>query len=281
MTNTTEHSFSCEFFPPKTDKGRENLNATLLEFKSIDFSYISCTYGAGGTTQDGTFDTIQQIMQHGFSAAPHITCIGSTKEKISNLLKQYMDAGVSRIVALRGDLPEGMGDPGEFHYANEMVEFIRKETGDHFHIEVAAYPEMHPQSSSMQDELIHFSRKVEAGADAAITQYFYNVDAWSSFVEDSERLGVTIPIIPGIMPITNYTQLARFSAGCGTEIPRWIRTRLEGYGDDLESIRAFGFDVTLQLCDQLIEAGAPGLHFYAMNRAEPTLQLCKEIGFTD
>lgn len=277
MTTNT-HTFSCECFPPKTPQGRENLDAALIEFKQLDFSYISCTYGAGGTTQEGTFDTIQQIMQHGFAAAPHITCIGSTREKISGLLKQYMEAGVSRIVALRGDLPEGMDDPGEFHYANEMVEFIRHETGEHFHIEVAAYPEMHPQSTSMQDELLHFARKCEAGADAAITQYFYNVDAWARFVEDSERLGVTIPIMPGIMPITNYKQLARFSAGCGAEIPRWISARLEGYGDDLDSIRAFGFDVTLQLCEQLLNAGAPGLHFYSMNRAEPTVSLLRELG---
>jgi len=277
MTDTNKHSFSCEFFPPKTDKGRENIAATLLELKKLNPDYISCTYGAGGTTQEGTFDTIQQIMQHGLAAAPHITCIGSTKEKIASLLKQYMDAGVSRIVALRGDLPEGMEDPGEFHYANELIEFIRKETGDHFHIEVAAYPEMHPQSINMQDEVRQFARKVEAGANAAITQYFYNADAWVRFVEDCQRLDVTIPIIPGIYPITNYKQLARFSASCGAEIPRWITTRLEGYGDDLDSIRAFGFDVTLQLCEQLIDAGAPGLHFYSMNRAEPTVRIWNEL----
>ena len=277
MTDTNKHSFSCEFFPPKTDKGKENIEATLLELKKLNPDYISCTYGAGGTTQEGTFDTIQQIMQHGLAAAPHITCIGSTREKIASLLKQYMDAGVSRIVALRGDLPEGMEDPGEFHYANELIEFIRTETGDHFHIEVAAYPEMHPQSANMQDEVRQFAHKVEAGANAAITQYFYNADAWARFVEDSERLGVNIPIIPGIYPITNYKQLARFSASCGAEIPRWITTRLEGYGDDLDSIRSFGFDVTLQLCEQLVDAGAPGLHFYSMNRAEPTARIWREL----
>ena len=277
MTNTNNHSLSCEFFPPKTDNGRKNIEATLLELKKLNPDYISCTYGAGGTTQDGTFETINTIMQHGMNAAPHITCIGSTKEKISGLLQQYKDAGVSRIVALRGDLPEGMEDPGEFHFANELVEYIRSTTGDHFHIEVAAYPEMHPQSKSMQDEIIQFARKAEAGANAAITQYFYNADAWVRFVEDCQRLNVSIPVIPGIMPITNYTQLARFSASCGTEIPRWITTRLEGYGDDLDSIRAFGFDVTLQLCEQLIDAGAPGLHFYSMNRAEPTARLWHEL----
>lgn len=278
MTDNTSRTYSCEFFPPKTSEGRGNLDATLIEFEQLDFSYISCTYGAGATTQEGTFDTIQQIMRHGFSAAPHITCIGSTREKIAALLKQYMDAGVSRIVALRGDLPEGMDDPGEFHYANELIEFIRKETGEHFHIEIAAYPEMHPQSACMQDDLLHFANKAAAGANAAITQYFYNADAWSRFVEDSERLGVTIPIIPGVYPITNYKQLARFSASCGAEIPRWISTRLEGYGEDLDSIRDFGFDVTLQLCEQLLDAGAPGLHFYSMNRSEPTVRLLRELG---
>jgi len=276
MTNNT-HPISCEFFPPKTDKGRENINATLVELKKLNLDYISCTYGAGGTTQDGTFETVQTIMQHGMNAAPHITCIGSTKEKISSLLQQYIDAGVSRVVALRGDLPDGMKDPGEFHFANELVEYIRKTTGDHFEIEVAAYPEMHPQSKNMQEEVLQFSRKVEAGANTAITQYFYNADAWVRFVEDCQRLDVNIPIIPGVLPITNYAQLARFSASCGTEIPRWISKRLEGYGDDLASIRAFGFDVTLQLCEQLIDAGAPGLHFYSMNRAEPTVRLCHEL----
>ncbi|MGD8999984.1 MAG: methylenetetrahydrofolate reductase [NAD(P)H] [Granulosicoccaceae bacterium] len=278
MDSQHKPTFSAEFFPPKTDKGRENLEDTLAALKPLDPEYVSCTYGAGGTTQEGTFDTVQQIMRHGIPAAPHITCIGSTKAKIAGLLKQYMDAGVSRVVALRGDLPEGMSDPGEFHYANELVKFIRDETGEHFHIEVAAYPEMHPQSASMQEELLHFARKAEAGANSAITQYFFNADAWAHFVEDCERLGVTIPIVPGIMPITNYKQLARFSAGCGAEIPRWITTRLEGYGDDLDAIRDFGFDVTLQLCEQLLDAGAPSLHFYSMNRAEPTARLCKELG---
>ena len=277
MTTTNNHSFSCEFFPPKTDKGRENIEASLLAFKELKPDYISCTYGAGGTTQDGTFDTIQTILQHGVDAAPHITCIGSTKEKISDLLQQYKQVGVSRIVALRGDLPDGMIDPGEFRFANELVEYIRHETGDHFTIEVAAYPEKHPQSPTMQNELIHFAHKVEAGADAAITQYFYNADAWVRFVEDCQRLNITIPIVPGIMPITNYTQLVRFSAVCGSEIPRWILTRLEGYDDDLDSLRAFGFDVTLQLCEQLIDAGAPGLHFYSMNRSEPTTRLWREL----
>lgn len=280
--NTTENkSFSAEFFPPKTDEGRSNLEETLAVLKTLAPEYISCTYGAGGTTQDGTFDTVQQIMRHGVAAAPHITCIGSSRDKIAGLLQQYQAAGVTRIVALRGDLPDGMTDPGEFRFANELVSFIREQTGDHFHIEVAAYPEKHPQSASMQDDLLHFARKVEAGADAAITQYFFNADAWLRFVDDSERLGVSIPIVPGIMPITNYRQLARFSAGCGAEIPRWISTRLEGYGDDLEAIRDFGFDVTLQLCEQLLDAGAPGLHFYSMNRAEPTAQLWQALGLNE
>jgi len=275
---TQKPTFSCEFFPPKTEKGQENLEATLVALKPLKPEYISCTYGAGGTTQEGTFEAIQHIQKHGIAAVPHMTCIGSTREKISALLQQYKDTGCRSIVALRGDLPDGMEDPGEFQFANELVSFIREQTGDHFHIEVAAYPEKHPQSSSMQDELVNYIRKVEAGADAAITQYFYNTDAWVRFVEDSERLGANIPVIPGIMPITNYKQLARFSASCGAEIPRWITSRLEGFGDDIESIRAFGFDVTLQLCEQLLDAGAPGLHFYSMNRAEPTLQLCQELG---
>jgi len=278
MSNSDNISFSCEFFPPKTDKGQENLEAALVALKPLNPEYISCTYGAGGTTQEGTFETIQHIQQHGIPAVPHMTCIGSTREKISGLLQQYKDAGCQGIVALRGDLPEGMEDPGEFHYANELVEFIREQTGDHFEIEVAAYPEKHPQSANMQDELLNYVRKVEAGANTAITQYFYNADAWLRFVDDAERLGASIPVIPGIMPITNYKQLARFSSACGAEIPRWITSRLEGYGDDLDSIREFGFDVTLQLCEQLIDAGAHGLHFYSMNRAEPTVRLHKELG---
>ena len=281
MNDNNKYTFSCEFFPPKTEQGRINLDATLAELKKLQPAYISCTYGAGGTTQEGTFETVQSIMQQGIPAAPHITCIGSTKEKIAGLLQQYKQSGLSRIVALRGDLPEGMSDPGEFRFANELVAFIRAQTGDYFHIEVAAYPEKHPQSVSMQDELLHFARKVEAGANAAITQFFFNADAWTRFVEDCERLGVTIPIMPGIMPITNYKQLARFSAGCGAEIPRWIATRLQGYGDDLDSIRAFGLEVSLQLCEQLLDAGAPGLHFYTMNRAEPTTTLWQQLGLSD
>ena len=276
---TIQANFSCEFFPPKSDKARESLQAALPELAKLKPDYISCTYGAGGTTQEGTFEIIQLIMRQGVAAAPHITCIGSTREKIAGLLDQYREAGVNRIVALRGDLPEGMDDPGEFRHGNEMVAFIREHSGDYFHIEVAAYPEMHPQSTSMQEELLHFARKAEAGADSAITQYFFNTDAYVRFVEDCARLGVTIPIIPGIMPITNYKQLARFSAGCGAEIPRWISTRLQGYGDDLDSIRAFGFEVTLRLCEQLLDAGAPGLHLYAMNRAEPSVSLWRELGF--
>lgn len=275
------NTFSCEFFPPRTEQGRINLDVTLAELTKLQPTYISCTYGAGGTTQAGTFETVQAIAQQGIPAAPHITCIGSTREKISGLLQQYKAAGLSRIVALRGDLPEGMSDPGEFRFANELVAFIRAETGDHFHIEVAAYPEKHPQSVSMQDELLHFVQKVEAGANAAITQYFYNADAWARFVDDCKRLGITIPIIPGIMPITNYKQLARFSAACGAEIPRWIITRLQAYGDDLESIRAFGLEVCLQLCEQLLDAGAPGLHFYTMNRAEPTTTLWQQLGLSE
>ncbi|MBE9515595.1 MAG: methylenetetrahydrofolate reductase [NAD(P)H] [Proteobacteria bacterium] len=276
-TNENKISISCEFFPPRTDKGRENWRIALKELAAIKPDYFSCTYGAGGTTQDGTRETLQEILDAGFSAAAHITCIGSTREKIRGLLKTYKEMGVGRLVALRGDLPEGMADPGEFHYGNELVSFIREETGDDFHIEVAAYPEKHPEASSFQSDFGHFVNKVNAGADSAITQYFFNTEAYYSFLEDSLKAGIEIPIIPGIMPITNYKQLAGFSAGCGAELPRWLTTRLEGFGDDLESIRDYGFDVTLDLCEQLIAVGAPGLHFYSLNRSEPTLGLWQEL----
>lgn len=273
--------FSCEFFPPKTEAGRENWRAALFELATLRPSYFSCTYGAGGTTQEGTQETVQAILDSGHDAAPHITCIGSTAEKIRDLIAGYKAMGVKRLVALRGDLPEGMADPGEFRHGDELVGFIRAETGDYFQIEVAAYPEKHPESGSMQQDLANFRKKVEAGASAGITQYFFNPEAYYRFVDDLEKMGVAIPVVPGIMPITNYAQLARFSAGCGAEIPRWLATRLEGYGDDLDSIRAYGFEVTLWLCRTLLEAGAPGLHFYTLNRAEPTVRLWTELGLTN
>lgn len=276
-TNENGISISCEFFPPRTDKGRENWRAALKDLAVIKPDYFSCTYGAGGTTQEGTRETLQEILDAGFSAAAHITCIGSTRDKIRSLLATYKSMGVDRLVALRGDLPEGMSDPGEFHYANELVSFIREETGHDFHIEVAAYPEKHPESQHFQQDFQHFVAKAKAGADSAITQYFFNTEAYYRFLEDGLKAGLEIPVIPGIMPITNYVQLSRFSAACGAEIPRWLSTRLEGFGGDLDSIRDYGFEVSLDLCEQLIAMGAPGLHFYSLNRAEPTVALVQEI----
>jgi methylenetetrahydrofolate reductase (NADPH) len=270
--------YSCEFFPPRTDAGRDHWRAALEELAQLKPAYFSCTYGAGGTDQSGTRETIREIIERGFPGAPHITCIGSTREKIRELLLDYRDLGVNRVVALRGDLPEGMSDPGEFHYADELVRFIREETDDRFFIEIAAYPEKHPQAASLQEDLENFRKKVEAGADSAITQYFYNPDAYYRYVDALAAKGVEIPVVPGIMPITNFKQLARFSASCGAEIPRWIATRLEGYGDDLDSIREFGLDVVTRLCDQLLNHGAPGLHFYTLNRAQPTAALWHNLG---
>jgi len=273
-----EKTFSFEFFPPKTDKGVENLRQTREELGKLNPKYFSVTFGAGGSTQEGTYETVVGIKEAGFDAAPHLSCIGSTKDGIRELLNRYIDKGIKHIVALRGDMPSGMRDLGELRHANELVEFIRAETGDHFHIEVAAYPEFHPQASTAQADLDNFARKVKAGADSAITQYFYNPDAYYRFVDDCEKRGVNIPIVPGIMPITNYTQLARFSDACGAEIPRWIRLRLQGYGDDVASIKAFGLDVVTRMSQQLLDAGCPGLHFYSMNQVEPTLSLWKNLG---
>lgn len=274
--------YSLEFFPPKTDQGREKLALTLGAFAKLSPAYISVTFGAGGSTQQGTFDAIKSIKNAGINAAPHLSCVGSTRENISQTLHRYMDIGVNRIVALRGDLPSGMGvAAGEFKYANELVDYIRQETGGHFKIEVAAYPEFHPQALSAQHDLENFKRKIDAGADAAITQYFYNPDAYYRFVESCEGLGLDVPVVPGIMPITNYKQLARFSDMCGAEIPRWIRKRLEGYGDDIESIRSFGYDVTLRMCSDLREAGAPGLHFYSMNQVEPSRSIWEALGLVN
>jgi len=274
----TERSFSCEFFPPRTDKGWENLNSTLDEFQALSPDFISCTYGAGGSTQDGTSDTLKIIQSRNIAAAAHITCIGSTQEKIRSLLDEYKNIGVSRLVALRGDLPEDQNETGEFAYANELVAFIREHYGDAFHIEVAAYPEMHPQAVGYSEDLQHFKTKVDAGTDSAITQYFFNIDAYLRFVDDCEKLHIDIPIVPGIMPITNYVQLARFSDACGAEIPRWIRTRLQSYGEDLDSIREFGLDVVTALCEQLLSQNAPGLHFYSLNRSQPTATIWNNLG---
>jgi methylenetetrahydrofolate reductase (NADPH) len=261
---------SCEYFPPKDDAARDKLHVTTRELAALKPKYFSVTYGAGGSTQAGTYDTVKWIQEQGLDAAPHISCVGATRERIVEQLKAYQALNIKRIVALGGDLPSGMASPGEFRFAYQLVELIRKETGDWFHIEVAAYPEVHPRATNAEDDLKHFKQKVDAGASAALTQYFYNPDAYTHFVNECEKLGLKLPIVPGIMPITNYKQLARFSDACGAEIPRWIRKRLEGFGDDIESIRAFGLDVTTQLCEKLLAAGAPGLHFYSMNRTEPT-----------
>jgi methylenetetrahydrofolate reductase (NADPH) len=270
-------TFSIEFFPPKTEEGKIKLRKTREELAKLNPAYFSVTYGAGGSTQQGTLDAVLEIKKAGNDAAPHLTCIGSTKQGVRELLQTYIDNDIHRIVALRGDMPSGTHDMGELRYANELVEFIRAETGDHFHIEVAAYPEFHPQAKSAKADLENFKRKIDAGANSAITQYFYNVDAYYRFVDDCERMGLNISIVPGIMPITNYQNLARFSDMCGAEIPRWLRKRLEGFGDDTASLRAFGQQVTTQLCEALLEQGAPGLHFYSMNRADPTQAIWREL----
>lgn len=271
--------FSFEFFPPKTDTGAEKLRATRDELAKLNPRFFSVTFGAGGSTRERTFETVCEIQRDsGIEAAPHLSCIGSTRDSIREILALYKSEGIRHIVALRGDIPSGMGQPGEFRYANELVEFIRAETGDHFRIEVAAYPEFHPQASTPGADLDNFRRKVEAGADSAITQYFFNPDAYYAFVDDCEKRGLNLPIVPGIMPITNHTQLARFSDMCGAEIPRWIRKRLEDFGDDVASIRAFGEEVITRLCRDLLDAGAPGLHFYTMNQAGPTSALWHNLG---
>ena len=273
-------ALSCEFFPPKSDEGAAKLMGVAGQFaQALAPEYFSVTYGAGGSTQERSFATVRAIQhESGVPAAPHLSCIGSTREGIAALLDDYRALGIRRIVALRGDLPSGMRDPGDFRYASELVAFIREHSGAHFHIEVAAYPEFHPQALNAEADLRHFKEKVDAGADGAITQYFYSIEAYSRFVEDCTRLGLTIPIVPGIMPISNYTQLARFSDACGADLPRWLRKRLEAYGDDLPSLRAFGHEVVAALCVRLIEEGAPALHFYTMNQAEPTLALCRDAG---
>jgi methylenetetrahydrofolate reductase (NADPH) len=266
----TSHNFSIEFFPPKTLEGTEKLRITRAKLAELHPKYFSVTFGAGGTTQQGTLDTVIEIRKEGFDAAPHLSCVGGTRESIRDILQQYQAQDIRRLVALRGDLPSGYGMGGEFRYANELVEFIRAETGDWFHIEVAAYPEMHPQARSPQDDLQNFVRKMRAGANAAITQYFYNADAYFQFVDLAQKAGVSAPIVAGIMPITNSSQLLRFSEMCGAEIPRWIRLKLASYGDDSASIKAFGLDVVTSLCERLLAGGAPGLHFYSLNQAAAT-----------
>jgi len=271
-------SLSFEFFPPQTAEGIEKLNATRKQLIPLKPEFFSVTFGAGGSTRDRTFETVQQIQADGNPAAPHLSCVGSTRDNIRAILQTYKKIGIKRIVALRGDMPSGMATTGEFQYANELVSFIRAETGDHFHIEVAAYPEFHPQAKSPRDDLLNFQRKVNAGADSAITQYFYNADSYFYFVEQCDKLGITIPIVPGIMPIGKFSQLARFSDACGAEIPRWIRKTLESYGDDTASVQAFGLDVVTKLSERLLAGGAPGLHFYTLNQAAPSMEIWKRLG---
>jgi methylenetetrahydrofolate reductase (NADPH) len=268
---------SLEFLPPKTPEGAAKLRAARQQLYALKPEFCSVTYGAGGSTHAGTFATVGEILQEGVAAASHFSCIGATRSRVRDQLAQLKSMGVKRLVALRGDLPSGYGIGGEFQYASELVEFIRAETGDSFRIEVACYPEVHPQARSPQADLQAFAAKVRAGADSAITQYFYNADSYFRFVDEARKLGVGVPVVPGIMPITNSSQLLRFSDACGAEVPRWIRLRMQSFGDDTASIRAFGLEVVADLCQRLLRGGAPGLHFYTMNQAPATLAICQAI----
>jgi methylenetetrahydrofolate reductase (NADPH) len=269
---------SVEFFPPQTAEGIEKLRVTLARLTLLKPAFCSVTFGAGGSTQERTFAVAEEIHAAGLTAAPHLSCIGSTRQRIREILHHYKKSGIRRIVAVRGDLPTGITAPGELGHANELVEFIRQETGNWFHIEVAAYPECHPQAESLQADLRNFKRKVDAGADSAITQFFYNAEAYRHFVAAAHAAGVSIPIIPGIMPVVSFSKLARFADACGAKIPRWMRAQFEGYGDDADAARAYGLDVVTQLCRQLIADGAPGLHFYTLNQAGLTTEIVKRLG---
>jgi methylenetetrahydrofolate reductase (NADPH) len=271
-------TFSLEFFPPRTPEGVEKLRAARRQLAQLQPAFCSVTFGAGGSTREGTLATVLEIRAEGVDAAPHLSCIGSTRENVRAVLAQYREHGIRHLVALRGDLPSGTADVGEFRYASELVEYIRRETGDWFTIDVAAYPEVHPQARSADDDLANFKRKIDAGANAAITQYFFNPDAYWHFVDAAAAAGVNVPIVPGIMPIGSFTKLARFSDACGAEIPRWVRRRLESFGDDAASIRAFGLDVVTNLCEQLLDRGAPGLHFYTLNQASLTTTIWQRLG---
>jgi methylenetetrahydrofolate reductase (NADH) len=273
-----ERNFSFEFFPPKSAEGIEKLRATRRQLAQLKPTFFSVTYGAGGTTREGTLATVLEIRADGHHAAPHLSCVASSRESLREVIAEYKANGIRHIVALRGDLPSGLAVSGEFRYASELVRFIREETGDWFHIEVAAYPEYHPQARKAQHDLASFKAKIDAGANGAITQYFYNAEAYFHFVEQAQALGIEVPIVPGIMPINNFSQLARFSDACGAEIPRWMRLKLEGYGDDTASIKAFGLDVVTELCDRLLSGGAPGLHFYTLNQAGPTSTIWQRLG---
>lgn len=275
MRSVPNNSF--EFFPPRTPEGRAKLRATWDALARLKPRFFSCTFGAGGSTREGTLDTVLEIRKAGHEAAPHISCVASTKQDIAEQLERYKAHGIRHVVALRGDLPSGIAASGEFRYANELVAFIRQSTGDWFEIEVACYPEYHPQTRNAADEIVNFRKKVDAGANGAITQYFYNAEAYFRFVDDARAAGIALPIVPGIMPIGNFSQLARFSDACGAEIPRWMRVKLEGYRDDAASIRAFGLDVVTSLCEKLLAAGAPGLHFYTLNQAALTTEIWRRL----
>jgi methylenetetrahydrofolate reductase (NADPH) len=270
--------YSLEFFPPKTPEGIAKLRAARRELAALRPDFCSVTFGAGGSTREGTLATVLEIRAEGMEGAPHVSCIGSTREGIRDVLVQYRSHGIRHLVALRGDLPSGSADVGEFRYASELVRYIRDTTGDWFHVDVAAYPEYHPQARSPQEDLASFRRKIDAGANSAITQYFFNADAYWSFVDACAAQRIDVPIVPGIMPISSFTKLARFSDACGAEIPRWIRRRLEAFGDDTASIRAFGLDVVTRMCASLIERGAPGLHFYTLNQAGLTTAIWRAVG---
>ncbi|NDC61761.1 MAG: methylenetetrahydrofolate reductase [NAD(P)H] [Betaproteobacteria bacterium] len=276
--SAADFAISCEFFPPKTPEGQAKLELVRQDLYALRPQFFSVTYGAGGTTQDGTLQQVKSILKDGFDAAPHLSCIGATRDSVRQQLAEFKAAGVRRMVALRGDLPSGHGTFGEFRYASELVAFIREETGDHFHIEVGCYPEVHPQAKSPQADVQAFVAKVKAGASSAITQYFYNSDAYFRFVDEAYHHGADIPVVPGIMPITSSTQLLRFSDACGAEIPRWIRLRMQSFGDDTASIKAFGLEVVSDLCEQLKNGGAPSLHFYTLNQSSAVIDLCKGLG---
>lgn len=278
MSTPSKFPVSLEFFPGRTAEGAEKIRAVRRELYSLKPDFCSVTYGAGGSTQEGTFGAVAEIMAEGVEAAPHFACVGSTKASVREQLALLQNMGVKRLVALRGDMPSPYGAEGEFRHACDLVEFIRDETGDHFLLEVAAYPETHPRARSPEHDLHAFAMKVKSGANSAITQYFYNPDAYFRFVDDARRMGVHIPVLPGIMPITNSTQLMRFSDMCGAEIPRWIRLRLQAFKEDIASIRAFGLDVVTDMCDKLRAGGAPALHFYTMNQSAPALEICRRLG---
>lgn len=270
--------YSFEFFPPKTAEGMAKLREARKQLAQLNPKFFSVTFGAGGTTRDRTLETVVEIQSDGLEAAPHLSCISSSRDEIRDILAQYRSHGIRHLVALRGDMPSGEVSASDFRYANELVEFIRQETGDWFEIEVAAYPEFHPEAPTAKADLANFKRKVDAGANAAITQYFYNADAYFQFIEQCDAMGIAVPVYPGVMPIYNFAQLSRFSAVCGAEIPRWLRLRMQDYGDDIASVRAFGLDVVTELCDRLLASGVPGLHFYTLNQAGTVSTIWQRLG---